>query len=81
SAEKQRLAQQAIEARESQVFFRIEDQSRQTDLASSGQSVPQRFGVPLPQSDAARAPASAAPAEGDQNNQERKLDFISQRNT
>lgn len=81
SAEEQRLAQQAIEARESQVFFRIDDRSRQTDLTSSGQSVPQQFGVPLPQSDAARASASVAPAEGDQNNQQRKLDFTSQRIT
>ncbi|TIO74983.1 TrbI/VirB10 family protein [Mesorhizobium sp.] len=82
SAEEQRLAQQAIEARESQVFFRIDDRSKQTDLASSGQSVPQPFGVPLAQSDAAaRASALVAPAEGDQNNQQRKLDFISQSST
>ncbi|RRH93276.1 TrbI/VirB10 family protein [Mesorhizobium tamadayense] len=81
SAEEQRLAQQAIEARESQVFFRIDDRSRQTDLASGGQSVPQPFGIPLPQSDTARASAVVAPAEGDQNNQQRKLDFVNQRST
>ncbi|UVC15127.1 TrbI/VirB10 family protein [Mesorhizobium onobrychidis] len=80
SDEEQRLAHQAIEARESQVFFSVENRSRQIDVAGSGQDV-QRPIEPLRQSDAARASASVAPAESDQNNQQRKLDFISQRNT
>lgn len=80
SDEEQRLAQQAIEARESKVFFSIENRPRQIDVAGSGQDVQRPF-EPLPQSHAARASSSIAPAEGDQNNQQRKLDFISQRNT
>ncbi|PZV35906.1 TrbI/VirB10 family protein [Mesorhizobium kowhaii] len=81
SDEEQRLAQQAIEARESKVFFQIENRLRQSDVAGSGHSVQQPSEAPLPQSEAARASASVAPAEGDQNNQQRKLDFVSQRNT
>jgi type IV secretory pathway VirB10-like protein len=80
SAEQQRLAQQAIAARESQVLFRIDNRLNQTDTADSGQSARQPFEA-LPQSDATRASASVAPAEGDQNNQQHKLDFISQQNT
>lgn len=80
SAEEQRLAQQAISARESQVFFRIDNRPKQTELADDGQGAQQRFEA-LPQSDARRALASVAPAEGDQNNQQRKLDFVSQRDT
>ncbi|ESX80686.1 conjugal transfer protein TrbI [Mesorhizobium sp. LSHC420B00] len=81
SAEEQRLAQQAIEARESQVFFRIENRPRQADAAGNGQGGRPPFEATAPQSDAARDSASVAPAEGDQNNQQRKLDFVSQRNT
>ncbi|WP_192385157.1 TrbI/VirB10 family protein [Mesorhizobium silamurunense] len=80
SAEEQRLAQQAISARESQVLFRIENRPRQTDVAGGGQGAQRPFEVP-PQSDATSASASVAPAEGDQNNQQRKLDFMSQRST
>ncbi|RAZ92397.1 conjugal transfer protein TrbI [Mesorhizobium hawassense] len=80
SAEEQRLAQQAIEARESQVMFRIDNRSKQTEVAGGGKSVQQPFEA-LPQAGAAPASASVAPAEGDQNNQQRKLDFISQRST
>lgn len=81
SDEEQRLAQQAIEARESEVFFRIENRPRQMDIVGSGHSVQQPSEAPLLQSGAARTSASVAPAEGDQSNQQRKLDFISQRNT
>ncbi|WP_027164066.1 TrbI/VirB10 family protein [Mesorhizobium sp. WSM1293] len=80
SAEDQRLAQQAIEARESQVLFRIDNRPRPTDLAGGGESIQQRPEA-LPQPGAAGASASVAPAEGDQNNQQRKLDFVSQRST
>ncbi|MES0069394.1 TrbI/VirB10 family protein [Mesorhizobium sp. M0074] len=81
SAEEQRLAQQAIEARESQVFFRIENRPRQADAAGNGQGGRPPFEATAPKSDAARDSASVAPADGDQNNQQRKLDFVSQRNT
>lgn len=81
SDEEQRLAQQAIEARESQVFFRIENRPRQADAAGNGQGGRPPFDGTAPQSDAARDSASVAPAEGDQNNQQHKLDFVSQRNT
>jgi type IV secretion system protein TrbI len=80
SAEEQRLAQQAIAARESQVLFRIDKRARQIDGAGGAQRAQQPFEA-LSQSDAAPASASVAPAEGDQNNQQRKLDFVSQRNT
>ncbi|RAZ72870.1 TrbI/VirB10 family protein [Mesorhizobium atlanticum] len=80
SAEEQRLAQQAIEARESQVLFRIEDRHQQTDANANGQGMRSPFEVTPAQSDAPRDSASVAPAEGDQNNQQRKLDFTSQRN-
>ncbi|MDG4881983.1 MULTISPECIES: TrbI/VirB10 family protein [unclassified Mesorhizobium] len=78
SAEEQRLAQQAISARESQVLFRIDNRPTQTDLAGKGRGAQQSF-EPLPQSDATRGSPSVAPAEGDQNNQQRKLDFIDQK--
>ncbi|MER9147195.1 TrbI/VirB10 family protein [Mesorhizobium opportunistum] len=81
SAEEQRLAQQAIEARESQVLFRIEIRSRQMDAAGIGQGARPPLETLPARSDAERMRASVAPAEGDQNNQQRKLDFISQRNT
>ncbi|SIT54850.1 putative TRBI CONJUGAL TRANSFER TRANSMEMBRANE PROTEIN [Mesorhizobium prunaredense] len=80
SAEEQRVAQQAIEARESQVFFRIENRPKEAGIGGNAKSAQQPFGAP-PQSDAARPSDSVAPAEGDQNNQQRKLDFVSQRNT
>ncbi|CDX37920.1 putative TRBI CONJUGAL TRANSFER TRANSMEMBRANE PROTEIN [Mesorhizobium sp. ORS 3359] len=80
SAEEQRLAQQAISARESQVMFRIDNRPKQTDGPDNGQARQQPFEV-LPQAGAAATSASVAPAEGDQNNQQRKLDFISQRST
>lgn len=80
SAEEQRLAQQAIEARESQVMFRIDNQPKQTDAAGDGQDGRQPFEA-IPQGVAAGTSASVAPADGDQNNQQRKLDFVSQRDT
>ncbi|RWQ39998.1 MAG: TrbI/VirB10 family protein [Mesorhizobium sp.] len=80
SAEEQRLAQQAIEARESQVLFRVENRAQQTDVGESVQTAQHPFEALL-QSEAARASASVAPAESDQNNQQRKLDFLSQRST
>ncbi|RVA25724.1 TrbI/VirB10 family protein [Mesorhizobium sp. M7D.F.Ca.US.004.03.1.1] len=80
SAEEQRLAQQAIEARESRVLFRVENRAQKTDVGESVQTAQHPFEA-LPQSEAGRASASVAAAEGDQNNQQRKLDFLSQRST
>ncbi|TIN69789.1 MAG: TrbI/VirB10 family protein [Mesorhizobium sp.] len=80
SAEEQRLAQQAIEARESRVLFRVENRAQQTDVGESVQTAQHPFEA-LPQSEAGRASASVVAAEGDQNNQQRKLDFLSQRST
>ncbi|MER8847338.1 TrbI/VirB10 family protein [Mesorhizobium sp. M0320] len=81
SAEAQRLAQQAIEARESQVLFRIENRLQQTEALSNGQGGRSPFETAPQQPDTEGTRASVAPAEGDQNNQQRKLDFIDQRNT
>ncbi|PBB80131.1 conjugal transfer protein TrbI [Mesorhizobium sp. WSM3879] len=78
SAEEDRLAQQAIEARESQVMFRIENRPRETKVADNAQGARPPFEAPLAQPDAGDAKASVAPAEGDQNNQQRKLDFVQQ---
>ncbi|TIV70175.1 MAG: conjugal transfer protein TrbI, partial [Mesorhizobium sp.] len=69
---------QAIEARESQVMFRIDNRPKQTDAASNRQGAQQPFEA-LPEAGVSRMSASIAPAEGDQNNQQRKLDFVSQR--
>lgn len=80
SAEEQRLAQQAIQARESEVFFRIENKADTMITAERKRlgSAPMETALPPV---ARFAPASVAPAEGDQNNQQRKLDFIGQRAT
>ncbi|MCR4266786.1 TrbI/VirB10 family protein [Nitratireductor sp. ZSWI3] len=79
SDEEQRLAQQAIQARESEVFFRIENRTRMTDAVGTEIGARAQSETVLPQSEVGQAPASVAPAEGDQNNQQRKLDFVSQR--
>ena len=78
SAEEQRLAQQAVAARESQVLFRIENRLETTPVAGKAPTMQQPFGA-LANSDATRPSTSVAPAEGDQNNQQRKLDFIDQK--
>ncbi|WP_192257627.1 TrbI/VirB10 family protein [Mesorhizobium silamurunense] len=81
SAEEQRLAQQAIEARESQVLFRIENRPGETNVADNAHGAQPPFEAPLAQPGAGGARASVAPTEGDQNNQQRKLDFVSQQST
>ena len=72
SAEQQRLAQEALHARESGVFFRVENHAATPMPAASAQSPP-----------GAEAQAGAArltlDPQKDQNNQQRKLDFVSQR--
>ncbi|WP_144224655.1 TrbI/VirB10 family protein [Mesorhizobium amorphae] len=80
SDENQRLAHQAIEARESKVFFQIENRLGSRDVVDGAQTVSENSARPSPP-DILRPPASIAPAEGDQNNQQRKLDFLSQRDT
>ncbi|RWD52301.1 MAG: TrbI/VirB10 family protein [Mesorhizobium sp.] len=81
SAEEQRLAQQALQARESEVFFRIENKARKPDADNGNQETPPPLHESIPQVDAGIAPASVAPAEGDQNNQQHKLDFLESRDT
>src|SRR5690606_35373162 len=75
------LAQQAVQARESEVFFRIANRARPMDTSGREQGVTPHLEASLPGSDTRRSPASVAPAEGDQNNQQRKLDFLQSRNT
>ena len=77
SAEEQRLAQQAIQAKEAGVFFRIENRPRQDTPAVTGQS--QQMALTetvLPDAD-----RLTLDPERDQNNQQRKLDFLSQRDS
>ncbi|WP_353642499.1 TrbI/VirB10 family protein [Mesorhizobium sp. WSM2239] len=81
SAEEQRLAEQAIQARESEVFFRIENRPGEKDTARNRQDARSQLGATLKQPDTGQARASVAPAEGDQNNQQRKLDFLQSRDT
>lgn len=80
-AEEQRLAQQAIQARESEVFFRIENRPRERDTAGNEQNVRPQLEASVRPPDTGQARASVAPAEGDQNNQQRKLDFLSSHET
>lgn len=77
SAEEQRLAQQAIQAKEAGVFFRIENRPRQDTPAVTGQSQ-QMAATEIVLPDADRL---ALDPERDQNNQQRKLDFLNQRDT
>ncbi|GAB4511513.1 MAG: TrbI/VirB10 family protein [Roseibium sp.] len=76
SAEEQRLAQQAMQAKESGVFFRIENRPQQIAPAVTGQ--PQQMAAATVPPDANRLTLDP---ERDQNNQQRKLDFLSERDT
>lgn len=76
SAEEQRLAQQAMQAKESGVFFRIENRPQQIAPAVTGQ--PQQMAAATVSPDANRLTLDP---ERDQNNQQRKLDFLSERDT
>ena len=73
SAEEQRFAQQAIQAKESGVFFRIENRPRQDTPAVTNQ--PPQTAAATGSPDANRLTLDP---ERDQNNQQRKLDFLSQ---
>lgn len=76
SAGEQRLAQQAMQAKESGVFFRIENRPQQIAPAATGQ--PHQMAVATVSPDANRLTLDP---ERDQNNQQRKLDFLSERDT
>lgn len=75
SAAEQRLASQAIQAKESAVFFRIENRPQQNVPAATAQPL-QTAAVQQP--DANRLTLDP---ERDQNNQQRKLDFLNQQDT
>jgi len=75
SAEEQRLAQQAIQAKESAVFFRIENRPQQDAPAATAQPTQT---ASLQQADPNRLTLDP---ERDQNNQQRKLDFLNQQDT
>lgn len=73
SAEEQRLAQQALHAREAGVFFRIENRLQPNAVAGKS---PPLMAAALSQPDLSRLTLDP---ERDQNNQQRKLDFLNQR--
>jgi type IV secretory pathway VirB10-like protein len=75
-AERQRLAQQALQAREAGVFFQIADRAApvSTSGAEQGASAAMAGELP-PTTDANRLNLDP---ERDQNNQQRKLDFLDQ---
>lgn len=76
SAAEQRLAQQAIQAKESAVFFRIENRPQQDAPAATAQ--PTQVAAASVSPDADRLTLDP---ERDQNNQQRKLDFLNQQDT
>lgn len=76
--EEQRLLQQAVEARESGVFFRISVRPEPVAAAGAGQGASSQLAAAPSQSDDRRL---ALDPEADQNNQQRKLDFIKERDT
>jgi type IV secretion system protein VirB10 len=75
SAAEQRLAQQAIQAKESGVFFRIENRPQK--------NVPVVTGQPMQMASLQQAAPNrlTLDPERDQNNQQRKLDFLNQQDT
>jgi len=76
SAEEQRLAQQALHAREAGVFFRIENRPQPNAAPGVGKSAPPLMAAAPSQPDSSRLTLDP---ERDQNNQQRKLDFMNQR--
>ena len=73
-AERQRLAQQSLKAREGGVFFQIANRPSPVSGAATGQ------GASSPATaTSAEAPRLALDPDKDQNNQQRKLDFLNQR--
>ena len=76
SAEEQRLASQAIQAKESTVFFRIENRPQQNAPAATAQPMQVAAATIAPDGD-----RLTLDPERDQNNQQRKLDFLNQQDT
>jgi len=76
SAAEQRLAQQAIQAKESAVFFRIENRPQQDAPAATAQPTQVAAATIAPDAD-----RLTLDPERDQNNQQRKLDFLNQQDT
>lgn len=76
SAEEQRLAQQAVHARESNVLFRIENRPEQNTPAAT---VPSKQTAATVSTSPSENNRLALDLERDQNNQQRKLDFVNQR--
>lgn len=75
-AERQRLAQQAQKAREAGVFFQIATRPAPADTSSAGQGAGVASAGELPPT--ADANRLDLDPERDQNNQQRKLDFLNQ---
>ena len=77
-AERQRLAQQSQKAREAGVFFQIAARPASAVAAATGQGVPGE--TPASQAGAGpESPRLALDPDKDQNDQQRKLDFLGQR--
>jgi len=76
SAAEQRLAQQAIQAKESAVFFRIENRPQQDAPVVPAQPTQVAAATIPPDGD-----RLTLDPERDQNNQQRKLDFLNQQDT
>jgi type IV secretion system protein TrbI len=75
-AERQRLAQQALQAREAGVFFQIANRAAPVSASGAGQGASTAMAGKLPPTtDANRLNLDP---ERDQNNQQRKLDFLNQ---
>jgi type IV secretion system protein VirB10 len=74
--QEQRLAQQSVQALEAGVFFRINDKPRSNAAASA---VPAQSTAPATAAAPSDAGKVALDPERDQNNQQRKLDFLHQR--
>ena len=77
SAEEQRLAQQAIQAKESGVFFRLENRQNTTEAVENGQEARTQL-TTVASPDTNRLTLNP---ERDRNNRQRKLDFLNQRDT
>jgi len=77
-AERQRLAQQSQKAREAGVFFQISNRSAPVNAAATGQGATGKSIAVQPAS-AADTSRLALDPDKDQNNQQRKLDFLNQR--
>lgn len=78
TAEEQRLAQQSIQAKEAGVFFHIDNKPRQGAQTAAVSSTQTGATATSQQSDSGKL---LIDPERDQNNQQRKLDFVNRRDT